>query len=67
MREVERLCTRIAIVHRGRILAEGSLAQLHAEHQHEDFEDVFLDLVTREEQRLAEQLDGQPATLEPIS
>lgn len=53
MREVERLCTRIAIMHRGRILAEGSLEELHAEHDHEDFEDVFLDLIGREEVRLA--------------
>ncbi|MCO6047312.1 ATP-binding cassette domain-containing protein [Aeoliella sp. ICT_H6.2] len=54
MREVERLCTRIAIMHRGRILAEGSLEQLRAEYQSEDFEDVFLDLIGREEKRLAE-------------
>lgn len=54
MREVERLCTRIAIMHRGRILAEGSLAELRHEHESEDFEDVFLDLIGREEKRLAE-------------
>ena len=28
MREAERLCDRIAIMHRGRILAEGTLAEL---------------------------------------
>lgn len=52
MREVERLCTRIAIMHRGRILAEGSLEELHAKHSHEDFEDVFLELIGQEEARL---------------
>ena len=53
MREVERLCTRIVILHRGRILADGSLEELHAQYDHDDFEEVFLDLVRQEESRLA--------------
>jgi sodium transport system ATP-binding protein len=67
MREVERLCTRITILHRGRILAEGSLEQLHAEHDHEDFEDVFLDLISREESRLAEAAGAANTTMEPMA
>ena len=55
MREVERLCTRIAILHRGRILARGTIADLHAEHGHEDLEEVFLDLVGKEEERRREE------------
>lgn len=65
MREVERLCTRIAIMHRGRILAEGSLEELHAEHSHEDFEDVFLDLIGREEARLT--AEATPEEMESAS
>ncbi|MGI9456701.1 MAG: ABC transporter ATP-binding protein [Aeoliella sp.] len=53
MREVERLCTRIAILHRGRVLARGSIADLHAKHGHDDLEEVFLDLVGKEEERLS--------------
>ena len=56
MREVERLCTRIAIMHRGRILGR-RLARCSStpNTKHEDFEDVFLDLIAHEEQRLAAQ------------
>ncbi len=65
MREVERLCTRITILHRGRILAEGSLDELHAEYDHDDFEDVFLELIRQEEQRLADGNRAEHAVLEP--
>jgi len=65
MREVERLCTRVAIMHRGRVLAEGSLAELHESHSHDDFEDVFLDLIGREEERL--QAEEQPVPEEQLA
>lgn len=45
MREAERLCDRVAIMHRGKILAEGSVAELLAEHQGADLEDVFFSLI----------------------
>jgi sodium transport system ATP-binding protein len=45
MREVERLCDRIAIVHRGRIVAEGTLASLLEEHGEQDFEELFFRLI----------------------
>ena len=64
MREVERLCNRIVIVHRGRILAEGSLEQLHAEYDHDDFEEVFLDMIGKEEQRLADLAADQSNAME---
>ncbi len=67
MREVERLCCRIVVLHRGRILAEGSLDELHAEYEYDDFEDVFLDLIQREEQRLAEDEHSHNAPLEPLA
>jgi len=42
MREAEKLCDRIAIVHRGRILAEGTLEQLRQSYQENDLEELFL-------------------------
>jgi sodium transport system ATP-binding protein len=51
MREVERLCERIAIIHRGRILVEAQLSELHARQGQLDLEEFFLDLVGREEER----------------
>jgi sodium transport system ATP-binding protein len=47
MREVEKLCDRIAIVHKGRILAEGSLAELEERYRQPDFEELFFDLLSR--------------------
>lgn len=67
MREVERLCTRITILHRGRILAEGSLDELHAAYDYVDFEDVFLDMIRQEEQRLAEAEHDETAAMEPTA
>ena len=45
MREVEKLCDRIAIVHQGRILAQGSLAELELQHGQTDLEELFFQLV----------------------
>ena len=45
MREAERLCDRIAILHRGRILAEGTLAALQEEHREKDLEELFFRLI----------------------
>ncbi|QEG35605.1 ATP-binding cassette domain-containing protein [Bythopirellula goksoeyrii] len=45
MREAERLCDRVAIMHRGKILAEGSVPDLLTEHQGADLEDVFFSLI----------------------
>ena len=54
MREVERLCDRIAILHRGHILSEGSLDELRTRHGEEDLEELFFQLISRhEEQRKA--------------
>src|ERR1041385_5147493 len=41
MREAEKLCDTIAIVHRGRILAEGSLGQLQDRFAEKDLEELF--------------------------
>jgi sodium transport system ATP-binding protein len=53
MREAERLCDRIAIMHRGDILSEGSLPELREKHQQNDLEDLFFDLISQHEERRA--------------
>jgi sodium transport system ATP-binding protein len=42
MSEAEKLCDVIGIIHRGRIVAEGTLAELRLRYGHEDLEDVFV-------------------------
>lgn len=46
MREVERLCDRIAIMHRGHILSEGSLDELRERHSQHDLEELFYQLIS---------------------
>jgi sodium transport system ATP-binding protein len=46
MREVERLCDRVAIISRGRIQACGTLAELRERHGQEDLEELFFQLVS---------------------
>jgi sodium transport system ATP-binding protein len=49
MREVEKLCDRVAILHRGRMLAEGTLDELREAHQQEDMEELFFQLISQHE------------------
>jgi sodium transport system ATP-binding protein len=59
MREAERLCDRIAIMHRGSILAEGSLEELLEIHGEEDLEELFFGLISQcEARRLADAVAG---------
>jgi sodium transport system ATP-binding protein len=53
MREAERLCDRIAIMHRGQILTEGSLTELRSKHAENDLEELFFQLISAEEERLS--------------
>jgi sodium transport system ATP-binding protein len=46
MREVEKLCNRVAIVSRGRILACGTLDELRQRHGQNDLEELFFSLVS---------------------
>lgn len=50
MREAERLCDRVAIMHRGRILASGTLDQLRAAQDEPDLEELFFKLVQNSEE-----------------
>jgi sodium transport system ATP-binding protein len=51
MREVEKLCDRVAIIHRGRILAIGTLEKLLEEHDQPDLEELFFELIQRCEEQ----------------
>ncbi len=51
MREAERLCDRIAIMHRGHILAEGNLSELQAQHGEHDLEELFFRLISEHDNR----------------
>jgi sodium transport system ATP-binding protein len=46
MREVEKLCDRVAIIGRGQILACGTLAQLREQYRQDDLEELFFQLVS---------------------
>lgn len=46
MSEVEKLCDRLAIMHQGRVLDSGTVAELGSRHGHHDVEELFFSLVT---------------------
>jgi sodium transport system ATP-binding protein len=48
MREAERLCDDLAIIHNGKILAEGTLDQLRQQHGEQDLEELFYRLISNE-------------------
>lgn len=45
MREVEKLCDRVGIIHKGRILAEGTVTELTETYRQPDIEEVFFSLI----------------------
>ena len=45
MREAEKLCDRIAIIHRGKVLATGTLPELRETFQESDLEELFFRLI----------------------
>jgi sodium transport system ATP-binding protein len=45
MREAEKLCDRIAILHRGHVLAAGTLEELRSQHRENDLEELFFQLI----------------------
>jgi sodium transport system ATP-binding protein len=53
MREAEKLCDRLAIVHRGQMLAEGALDDLADRHEERDLEELFFRLISRHDERQA--------------
>jgi sodium transport system ATP-binding protein len=59
MREAEKLCDKIAIVHRGRILVEGTLAELRDLHSEHDLEELFFQLISRHDEQVAANFEVQ--------
>ena len=56
--EVQKLCDRVAIIARGRLLAQGTLAGLKAAHGTDDLEELFFALVERPAGGTAPAADG---------
>jgi sodium transport system ATP-binding protein len=44
--EVQKLCDRVAIIAKGRLMAQGTLAELKAAHKSDDLEEIFFGLVS---------------------
>lgn len=44
-REVEKICDRVAIIHRGKVLDSGSLDDLRDRHREQDLEELFFGLI----------------------
>jgi sodium transport system ATP-binding protein len=47
MREAERLADRVVMIHKGKILANGSLEELRAETAQSDLDDIFVHYVNQ--------------------
>jgi sodium transport system ATP-binding protein len=63
MREAEKLCDRVAIMHQGRILAEGTLPELRDTHNEHDLEELFFQLISNRD----ETLGPLPGALSPLA
>ncbi len=59
MREAEKLCDKIAILHCGRILAEGMLEEIRDRHHERDLEELFFQLISNYDEEKVE--SGQRA------
>jgi sodium transport system ATP-binding protein len=66
MSEVKRLCDRVAIVHRGRVLAAGTVADLTREHGQPDFEELFFELVSGSERASGSQRASGSASADGV-
>jgi sodium transport system ATP-binding protein len=52
MREVEELCDRVAIMHKGKIAAIGTFSELQKQSGSKDFEDIFVKLIEGDDRAL---------------
>ncbi len=66
MREVERLCDEVAIMHRGRILDHGTLTELADRHSQDDFEELFIQLLLQASADDHEQRNNKTDTKSPL-
>lgn len=53
MREVEKLCDRVAVIYKGKILAMGTLPELEEQYHESDTEELFFKLIQEHEDQLA--------------
>lgn len=53
MREVEKLCDRIAVIHKGKIVDEGTIPELTDRHSQRDVEELFFELIEQREAEIA--------------
>jgi sodium transport system ATP-binding protein len=51
MREADKICDRVAILHRGQILAEGTLDELRDIHHESDLEELFFQLIYQHDEK----------------
>ena len=61
MREVEKLCDRLGVIHRGRILALGTLDELTQRYRQPDVEELFFDLIQQNDESVRAELAGLSA------
>lgn len=45
MQEVEKLCDRVIIIHKGKLIEQGTIDQLKAKYKNDDMEDIFVKLI----------------------
>ncbi len=62
MREVEKLCDRIAVIHKGKILAMGTVAELEAKYNEPDMEELFFDLIHQHDEQLKDSPESEAVT-----
>ncbi len=53
MSELERLCDRLVVLHRGRMIAEGTAQELITEYQEENLEDMFFQILAADDEGAA--------------
>ncbi|MBT5019959.1 ATP-binding cassette domain-containing protein [bacterium] len=58
MREVEKLCDRVAIIHKGQILDTGTVSELISKYDQPDIEEVFFQLIHEREPQLSLKASG---------
>lgn len=66
MREAEKLCDRIGVVNRGRLLAEGSKSDLMEKYEEEDLEELFFRLIEEHDESQGEVQDDDANRNTPI-
>jgi sodium transport system ATP-binding protein len=66
MREAEKLCDRIGILHRGHILAEGTLEELRDLHHERDLEELFFRLISEHDEGPAGDNGAQKAESQAV-